>query len=360
VYVPSGYLIFARSRTLMAQPFDPGKAQLSGDPVPIAQNVNHAGSSSAQFSVSANGVLAYSSGSTGANTQLTWLDRSGKPAGAVSTPGDIVYPMISPDGAKVAFTRFDLQTGIPDIWIHELARGSDSRFTFGPRFNMFSAWSPDGAYIAYMATDADGIHIHRKATSGPGQDEVIDGDSRVKRPLDWSRDGKYIVEDSPPADSKSGSVWLLTLDGEKKARPYLQSEFTQSLPRLSPEGQWVAYFSDESKRPEVFVQSFPKSGGKWQVSVNGGSFPVWSRDGKELYFLGLDGKMMVADVRSVPGKDGPTFERGVPKPLFDIRIAANTTFDVGKDGKFLVPVPAVQPGATPINVVVNWPAALKR
>ena len=360
VYVPSGYLLFPRGQTVMAQSFDPDKVLLSGDPIPVAQNVNRTVSSPGAFSVSRTGVLAYASGGGGSNAQLTLFDRTGKMLGTVSTPGGIVMPSFSPDGAKVAFTRFDPQTGIPDIWVHELARSADSRFTFGPRYNVFSVWSPDGRYIAYMGTDPDGIHIHKKATSGPGQDEIIDGDARIKRPLDWSRDGKYILEDTPSGEKTGTYVSVLELEGDKKARPYLQSEFNEAFPKLSPNGQWIAYFSDESKRPEVYVQTFPKPGGKWQVSINGGNFPIWSKDGKELYFLGLDGKMMAAEVRSVPGKDGATFERGVPKPLFDAHMAGDAWFDVSKDGKFLIPVPVEQPGVAPINIVVNWQAALKK
>src|SRR5581483_10924753 len=361
IYVSLGYLLFARGQTLMAQAFDPEKALLSGDPVPVAQNVNRTGVGPGAFSVSRNGMLAFATGEGGGgNAQLTWVDRSGELLGTISTPGQITMPSISPDGTKVAFSRSDPQTGIPDIWVHELARSADSRFTFGPRFNLFSSWSPDGRYIAYMGTDPDGTHIHKKATSGPGQDEVIDGDARVKRPADWSRDGKYILEDTPGDPKTGGDVWVLPLEGEKKAQPYVQTEFQEGMPKLSPDGQWLAYSSWESKRAEVYVQTFPMRGGKWQVSIDGGSFPIWSKDGKELYFIGPDGKMMAAEVRSVPGKDGSTFERGVPKPLFDAHMEGGTWFDVSRDGKFLIPVHIEQPGVAPINIVVNWQAALKK
>jgi Tol biopolymer transport system component len=359
IYVAPSYLLFTRGQTLMAQPFDATKAQLSGDPLPIAQNVDHPGSLAA-FSSSQNGVLAYSSGGSGSNVQLNWLDRSGKPSGTVGTPATIFLPAISPDGANVVFSRQDPQAGTLDIWLHELARNSDSRFTFGPTFNEFAVWSPDGKYIAYLANDKDGFSIHRKATSGVVQDEVLDADARLKRPLDWSHDGQYIIEEVP-SNSKTGiDVWVLPLGGDKKAFPYLNTEANEGNAKLSPDGQFLAYQSDESKRDEIYVQTFPKQGGKWEVSTNGGSYPTWSRDGKELFFLAPDGKMMAAEVKSVAGKDGATFERSVPKPLFDTHIPPNGGFDEGKDGKFLVPVPVEQPGAAPINGVVNWTATLKR
>jgi dipeptidyl aminopeptidase/acylaminoacyl peptidase len=200
-------------------------------------------------------------------------------------------------------------------------------------------------------------NIHRKATSGVAQDEVLDAAPRLKRPTDWSHDGQYIIEEVP-SNSKTGvGVWVLPLGGDKKPFPYLNTEANESLAKLSPDGQFLAYQSDESKRNEIYVQTFPRPGGKWEVSTNGGSSPIWSRDGKELFFLARDGKMMAAEVKSVAGKDGATFERGVPKPLFDTH---GWGFDVGKDGRFLIPVPVDQPGAAPINVVINWPATLKK
>jgi Tol biopolymer transport system component len=302
----------------------------------------------------------YSSGGSGSNVQLTWFDRSGKPSGTVGTPGATFWPFLSPDGATVVFSRQDAQAGTLDIWLHELARNSDSRFTFGPSVSEFAVWSPDGKYIAYLTSDKGGLNIHRKAISGVAQDEVLDADARVKRPEDWSHDGQYIIEETL-SNSKTGvDVWVLPLGGDKKPFPYLNTEANEAFAKLSPNGQFLAYTSDETKRNEIYVQTFPKPGGKWQVSTNGGSFPIWSRDGKELFFLAPDGKMMAAEVKSVAGKDGATFERGVPQPLFDTHIPRDVWFDVGKDGKFLIPVPVEQPGAAPINVVINWPATLKK
>jgi len=341
----------------MAQPFDAAKAELSGDPVPIADQVDHPAGRNALFSVSQNGAIAYAASGAGSSVQLTWFDRSGKPAGTVGAPGIINWPAISPDGIKVVFDRQDSLGGTSDLWMHDLTRGAESRFTFGPVSNLFPVWSSDGSYVAFTSIRQEGVTIAQRATTGAAQDEILDKDSRVKRPMDWSGDGKYIFE-TTPGDKTGGDVWVLPRQGteaERKPFPYLQTEFNENSPKLSPNGQWLAYSSNESKRDEVYVQTFPTKSGKWQVSINGGDRPVWSRDGKELYFIGADQKMMAVEI-----KGGSNFDRGAPVPLFDTRIGSDVLFDVSKDGRFLIPVPADQSSSAPVNVIVNWQAGLKR
>ena len=148
---------------------------------------------------------------------------------------------------------------------------------------------------------------------------------------------------------------MLPLFGERKAYPYLQTEFNEHTAKLSPNGQWLAYASDETKRTEIYIQTFPNPGGKWPISTNGGSRPIWSRDGKELFFIGLDRKLMAVEVKS-----GAKFEAGLPKPLFDTLLPSGAWYDVSKDGRFLMPVPIEQSGIVPITVVVNWTAGMKR
>jgi Tol biopolymer transport system component len=363
VYTPPGYLLFLREGTLMAQPFDAGKAQTTGDPVPIAEHVdsNSGGViSQGQFSASQNGVLAYTSGGAGTNVQLTWFDRSGKVLGTVGTPGILHWPAISPDGTTVAVDRMDPQTGIYDLWLHDLARGTTSRFTFNSRTNEYPVWSPDGSHIAFASTRDGGLNLYQKAASGAAQDEALDKAARTKRADDWSGDGRYILEEIQ--DPKTGSdIWALPLFGDRKPFPYLQTEFNESHAKLSPNGQWLAYQSNDTKRIEVYVQTFPTPGGKWQVSANGGDRPVWSRDGKELFFIGADQILMAVEVKSDAGKGGGKFEASVPKPLFDVRLETNQVwFDVSKDGSFLMPTSTVQAATVPMTVVVNWTAGLKK
>jgi Tol biopolymer transport system component/predicted Ser/Thr protein kinase len=360
VYTPPGYLLFVRERTLMAQPFDAAKLQTTGDAVPVAEQVDSSGiAGQNQFSASQNGVLAYASGASGGNLQLTWFDRSGKVTGTLGTPGFVFWGAISPDGNTVAVDRLDPQTRIFDIWLHDLTRGTASRFTFGPRANQFPVWSPDGSHIAFYSFRDGVAHPFQKATSGTARDEILSkplgeppGPTRVD---DWSRDGRYIIMTVTNPKTKS-DVWVMPTFGDRKPFPYLQTEFFETYARLSPNGQWLAYTSDESKRLEIYVQTFPTPGGKWQVSTNGGSRPVWSRDGKELYFIGADGKMMAVEV-----KGGTKFEAGLPKPLFDARVPVfQAWYDVSKDGRFLIPVPLEPSANTPMTVVINWTAALKK
>lgn len=220
-------------------------------------------------------------------------------------------------------------------------------------------WSPDGGSIAFSSSK-DGLdHPFKKAISGAVQDEVLSkalgeppGSTRVD---DWSRDGRYIILSAISLKTKT-DIWVMPNFGDRKPFPYLQTEFTEWLARLSPNGQWLAYTSDESQRNEVYVQTFPTPSGKWQVSTNGGDHPIWSRDGKELYFIGADRKMMAVDVAS-----GAKFQAGGPKPLFDSHFPGGLVwYDVSKDGRFLIPVESEQAANTPMTVVVNWTAALKK
>src|SRR5450755_695915 len=197
------------------------------------------------------------------------------------------FPTVSPDGNTVAADRLDPQTGLFDLWLHDLKRGTSSRFTFDRKTNDSPAWSPDGRHIAFRST-RDGIrNLYQKAIDGTSPEEALDKSLRSMRPSDWSRDGRYIIEGVSDPKTK-GDIWVLPLFGDRKPFPYLQTDFSENDGKLSPNGQWLAYFSDETGRFEVYVQTFPTPGGKWQVSTNGGALPVWSRDGKELFFSGLD------------------------------------------------------------------------
>jgi serine/threonine protein kinase len=361
VYAPPGYLLFVRDETLMAQSFDAADPKTTADAVPIAESIGYIqASGQGQFSASLNGVLAYTSvGATSIfENQLTWFDRTGKPTGTLGTAGPVLWPAISPDGKTVASYRADPQTGYSDLWVYDLTRSSTSRFTFGPTTNMYPVWSPNGSRIAFRSTRDGGSSLYQKATNGTAHEELLDKSApNLQRPEDWSRDGRYLIL-GRAGNPKSGfDVWVYPFFGNRKPFPYLQSTFNEMYPRLSPDGRWLAYTSDETKRQEVYVVTFPEPGGKWQVSTNGGSKAVWSKEGKELYSISADGKMMAAEV-----KGGERFEVSVPKPLFDVHIGntTNDIYEVSKDGRFLIPVPVDRSSGAAMTVVVNWTAGLKK
>jgi len=351
----SGYLLFMRGRTLMAQPFDAGKAELTSEPLALAEQVDYSPkvATQGQFSSSQNGILAYAS-NAGGSLQLTWFDRSGKSDGMVGSPGLLNELRISPDSNTVVSDRLDPETGFYNLWLYDLARGTTSRFTFEAQSSDRNPiWSPQGDRIAF-SSNRDGTNkLYQKDTRSTPKEIPLDISGYNKQAIDWSSDGRYIVE--RVNDPVTGpAIWVLPLFGDKKPFPYLQTEFHVWPDRLSPNGQWLAYESDETKRWEIYVDTFPTPGGKHQVSIDGGSTARWSRDGKELYFLSLDGKMMAVAVRG-----GANFEAGVPAPLFGTKLNFGD-FDVSKTGRFLIPTQIKEPGTLPITVTVNWPAGLKK
>jgi serine/threonine protein kinase len=349
-----GYLLFTRENTLMAQPFDPKRLEATGVAVPVAEKVADF-SGLGMFDASQD-VLAYISGPSAADVQLTWYDRAGKLTGRMSQPGLVEWVSISPDGSTAAFTRNEDVTRF-DIWLHDLARDTDSRFTFGTSSG-FPVWSPDGQRVAYTSIRAGTANTYVKAIGGASKEEALDTSARNKRVDDWSKDGRYILEGYYDDPKTKADLWALPMSGDRKPVPYLNSEFTERYGRFSPDGQWVAYMSDENGRDEIFVQQFPTPGGKKQISTHGGAYPTWSRDGNELFFIAPDGKMM-----GVAVKGGDRFTAGTPKPLFDAHLVTfgqETQFNVSKDGRFLIPSQAEPGAALPMTVVLNWRLGLKK
>jgi serine/threonine protein kinase len=356
-----GYVLLLREGALMGQRFDNRRLQLAGDAVLIDGDLPRFGPP--PYSASDTGVLAYTS-SVSSLGQITWFARDGKKLGAVGEMGQHMGVVLSPDGARAAVSQVETARGFGnvDIWVHDFAHGTLDRLTYDPGRAWMPVWAPDGSRIAYTSNRGN-AEIYQKASNGVGNEEVLLKSDEWKRPYDWSPDG-HILLYGASLGSERIDLWYLPLAGdERKPRPYLQTEFSQSQARFSPDGRFVAYTSNETGRNEVYVRPFPQaSGGKWPVSTNGGTEPHWRRDGKELYYISADSKMMVAGVTTIPAFN----MLGNPKPLFTVPVLGGgaTRYDVTADGqKFLIDAAGTDgdaPRRSSITVVLNWPALLKK
>ena len=360
-----GYLLFVRDGSLMAQPFDANNLQTTSEPVAVGARVVDVDTNPfafAFFSVSTNGVLAYQSG---ADTQLVWFDRAGKRLGTVEMPGYKAVPKLSADGKHVALERGDPQTGKNTIWLLELARGAASRFTFEADHSYAPVWSPDGSRIVY-ASLRDGIrYLYQKLSSGAQNEELLlKFGKEFSYPTDWSSDGQFIAYTIENAKTKKG-LWVLPLEGDRKPFPFLQTQFNEMDGRFSPDGRWMAYTSDESGKPEVYVRKFSRgaaAGGKWQISTQGGIDPIWRRDGKELFYIGAGRKLMAVEVKAGELKGRHLFKPSVPKALFDtgMKFDAALPYTVAADGRHFLVITAAEERPRPVTVVFNWPAGMGR
>lgn len=359
LYDPSGYLLFVRSGTLMAQSFDANKLELKGEAFPLAENVMgypylYGG---AHFSVSRNGTLVYRS-SQGFHTRLAWLDRSGNPLAVVGKAGIYDQVQLSPDGEIAAISGTEAAQRSRDLWLVDLGRDITSRFTFQPSDDDLPVWSPDGKMIVFTSEREGVDHLYRKAADGTTQEEVVlKGDGVHVHSFDWSRDGRFIAYTRIDPKTRA-DLWILPTGGDRKPFLFLGTEFNEGQPQFSPDGKWIAYFSEESGQLEVYVQSFPHAGGKWQISTSGGRKPRWRKDGNELFYIASDWKLMAVTV-----KTSPTFEAGTPQALFETPVrrvlSLGSPYDVAPDGRFLFLL-AQELSSSPIIGVLNWRESAKK
>jgi len=361
-YSPTGHLLAVRDHTLIAQAFDARRLKLSGDRVPIAEDVNHEGEDGptryAGFTVSATGVIAYFPSRAAAVMNLTWFDRFGTPIDTIEASARYDEPTLSPDGKTVALDRTEPGSEAPDIWTLDLERGAFSRFTTHPGTDACPAWSPDGQWIAY-SSDRMGSHdLYRKPVGSNAEEELLVSGKTPKWSDDWSSDGLYIIFEKFD-ETTLYDLYLLPMAGERTPRPFLATQFMETHARVSPDVRWVAYTSNETGRPEVYVQSFPEPARKVQISVAGGDQAMWRRDGRELYFLASDRTLMAVDVTG-----GAAFEAGAPRPLFathgpaaDITGSRNYYMPSPDGQRFLGVTESEVRSSAPITVIVDWPAA---
>ena len=357
-----GVMFFVRDGTLMAQPFDPKALKLMSDPVPVVQQIG-TGPQHAHFSVTSTGVMAYRTG-VGNNVQLAWLDRKGSASQKIGEPGKIGSLSLSPDESQIALFRSDTNvvlSGVAvsgDIWLLDL-RNIEARLTTGQGVQVpvgdGPVWSPDSKQLAY----ASGTKLYMKDVSGASDAKLVKDVGQAAAVTDWTRDGKFMVYTTNGAGG--GDIFAISAQGGVPA-PVVATEAGEALGRVSPDGRWIAYQSNRSGRTEVYVRPFTApgsgsapSGPVIQISADGGTSPKWRADGKELFF-NTNGPLMAADIETSNG----AFRPAAPVAL-GIRLAAPGGWSPDRTGqKFLLAPPLDQGAQTPITVVTNWEATLRR
>ncbi len=318
-YVPEGYVLFARQNTAVALQFDARNLRATGEAVPVSASlgpVSFGGTFvGTALTVSRTGVLAYRNALPD-DLQLTWYDHSGKRLGEVGEPGPYRQVALSPDGKKAAFERLDVSTNTWDIWLLDLNTRITSRLTADPADDTDPVWSPDGRQVAFASNRRGHLDLYRKVI-GASTDELVYADAARKVPEGWLSDGTILY-----TTATGKEYHQIASEGERKPLDIFHADFSTDEPCVSPDGRWIAFNSLESGRWEVYVTAFPGFTGKRQVSSTGGGQARWRSDGKELYYLGLDGKMMAVDIRTTPG-----LETGVPRQLFATRVPISISLD---------------------------------
>jgi len=357
-YALSGHLLYGHGGTLMAVPFDPQRLELTGATVPAVEGVlQSAFSGAAQYSISATGSLIYVPGGVQATQhKLVWVNRNGVEQPIAAPARAYRIPRLSPDGRRVV-------SGIDEdgsqVWLYDLSRETLSRLTFGGTSNQAPVWAPDGKRLAFQSNREGPLNVFSQLADGSGGLERLTTSESSPSPNSWSSDGQLLafVEINP---TTVVDVWVLRLS-DRKAQPFLQAAFNETAPSFSPDGHWMAYVSDESGHFEVYVQPYPGPGGKWQISTEGGTEPVWNSNGRELFYRS-GRKMMAVEIATKPG-----FTAGKPRVLFEGEYLPTPgtfpNYDVSHDGqRFLMIKPKDAGDAAPaqINVVLNWFEELKR
>jgi serine/threonine protein kinase len=348
-YVAPGYLLFYRDQTLFSQRFDAKAIRLTGEAVPVLNDVQFwPRISKAVYAAGNAHLLVAQRGSGAGDSQLLWFDRKGQEIGIAVRSGIHGNISLSPDGKAVATDTNDPVSQNTDIWIHDLGSHGERHLTFDPSIDTLPIWSPDGSRMVFASNRGVTFKLYVKDTNGAREEEEIPQDGPDRFPTDWSRNGKYVLYERGP------DLWYVSLP-EETPTLFLKASSTLRSGRFSPDGRWVAYASTETGRWETYVTSFPEAHGKWQISTGGGDQPKWRADGRELFYLSGDGKMM-----AVPVKTGANFDAGSPVELFQadpremVATSEEFSYDVSKDGqKFLINT-QVKTAQTPMSVVLNW------
>ncbi len=344
-YVPPDYLVYYESRGgLQAVRFDPERLEVEGSPASVVDSVYRAPAVGAPFfAVSRTGSLVYLSG--GLERSLMWVDREGRGSPAIEERRGFRFPGLSPDGTRVAVI---VDPRPSEVWIYDLERDTRS-LLYGSNHATSTLWSSDGTRVVFTS---DGLRW--MPADGSGEAEPLLAREYPRYASAWSPDGRFLTyhEQHP---TTGFDIWVMPLDGDRTPEPFLVTPATEADLRFSPDGRWVAYLSTESGRAEVYVRPFPGPGGAVPISTEGGSLPVWSADGRELFYRNGETMMVVAV------ETGSTFTAGTPEVLFDGAYNnINNNYDVSGDGRFLMVRPDPNAAADRLHVVQNWVEELKQ
>jgi Tol biopolymer transport system component len=341
----------------VAVPFNPQRLEVTGTAVTVVESVSQSPAGAAQYDLSATGSLVYVPGGVqSAQRELVWVKRNGAEQPLAAPARLYISPRLSPDGQRIAVGIQDRGT---QVWLYDVIRQTTTRLTFEGETNSAPVWTPDGKRIAFQSNREGPLNIFWQPADGSGGVERLTTDESLQAPSSWSPDGQLLafIGGSP---TTGAHIWVLRL-GERNTQPFLRTPFNEAAPRFSPDGRWLAYVSNESGRYEIYVQPYPGPGGKRQVSIGGGTEPVWNPNGRELFYRsGV--KMMSVDIATQPG-----FAAGNPRMLFEglyqETSATSANYDVSRDGQrflMLKPVEGTEAALTQINVVLNWSEELKR
>ncbi|HKU24683.1 MAG TPA: hypothetical protein VJQ54_04375, partial [Candidatus Sulfotelmatobacter sp.] len=348
-----GFVLFARGDQLMAQAFDADAGKLTGEARILARGVmNDVTTWHMDASAAQNGLMVYGSGGN-ADLQLIWQDRTGKKIATIADKfSNLMGAYVSPQGDRVAL---QIDVGVNDVWVLDLARGVRTRLTFGPVQNTSPVWSPDGKWIAYASLRNNHSFVYRKRSDGSGAEEVVLGDDQTDTLTDWTRDGKYLLY-SHGGMSLDSELWALPLQGERK--PFMVVPHAAVLygARVSPDGHWLAYESNESGTVQLYIVPFPSGQGKWQVTSKGSSIPAWTRDGKELFYMDPGFNLFAVSFKEVNGAP----QLGPPEQIPVTTSAPSVFFDISPDGKKILIDNVAQQVNPSVTVVTNFTAGLKK
>ena len=363
-FSPSGHLVYGAENTIRAVPFDPVRLEVLGDPIPLAEGVlMKRNSGAADFSVAADGTLVYiAAGAGGLQRRLVWAERGGARRPINAPPRAYISARISPDGTRVAMALRDQQD---DIWIWDFARETLTRLTTDPSNDVAPIWTRDGRRIVFSSLRVTPSPLFVQAADGTGGTERLTEGAEAHMPNTFSPDGGRLIFGADTGTATGRDLRMLVLDGERRITPLIQTPFDERNAEISPDGKWIAFQSNESGTEEVYVRPFPDvESGRWQVSTTGGFHPAWAPNGRELFYVAADGRLMAVDVRSQGG-----FAAGVPRMLVDggfyfNLVAQGRSYDISPDGtRFLLiqaPNTGTQADTAGLTVVLNWAEELKR